>query len=154
MNIEPTFDRILVAIADPTRRAILDRLARGSARVTDVAEPFDMSLAAVSKHVQVLERAGLVRRTRSGREPRSASTRGRSVRSCGGRRAPLVFNAWLNPKSPGALSFGIERAIVNTVVDVLFYHSVKHERFELPMVTGTGTAGRGTWTCWRSGSRR
>ncbi len=68
MNIEPTFDRILVAIADPTRRAILERLARGSARVTDVAEPFDMSLAAVSKHVQVLERAGLVRRTRSGRE--------------------------------------------------------------------------------------
>ena len=68
MNIEPTFDRILVAIADPTRRAILDRLARGSARVTDVAEPFDMSLAAVSTHVQVLERAGLVRRTRSGRE--------------------------------------------------------------------------------------
>jgi DNA-binding transcriptional ArsR family regulator len=57
-----------VAIADPTRRAILDRLARGSARVTDVAEPFDMSLAAVSKHVQMLERVGLVRRVRRGRE--------------------------------------------------------------------------------------
>jgi DNA-binding transcriptional ArsR family regulator len=68
LNIEPTYDHVLVAIADPTRRAILDRLARGSARVTDVAEPFDMSLAAVSKHVQVLERAGLVRRSRNGRE--------------------------------------------------------------------------------------
>lgn len=61
-------DQVLVAIADPTRRAILDRLARGSARVTDVAEPFDMSLAAVSKHVQMLECAGLVRRVRRGRE--------------------------------------------------------------------------------------
>ena len=61
-------DQVLVAIADHTRRAILDRLARGSARVTDVAEPFDMSLAAVSKHVQMLERVGLVRRVRRGRE--------------------------------------------------------------------------------------
>ena len=59
---------MLAAIADPTRRAILGRLARGEARVTDVAEPFDMSLAAVSKHVRILERAGLVRRTRQGRE--------------------------------------------------------------------------------------
>lgn len=68
MNIQPTLDVVLTAIADPTRRAILDRLARGAARVTDVAEPFDMSLAAVSKHVQALERAGLVRRARRGRE--------------------------------------------------------------------------------------
>ena len=59
---------MLGAIADPTRRAILNRLARGPARITDVAAPFDMSLAAVSKHVQTLERAGLVRRTRQGRE--------------------------------------------------------------------------------------
>ena len=59
---------MLAAISDPTRRAILDRLARGPARVTDVAEPFEMSLAAVSKHVQMLERAGLVRRARRGRE--------------------------------------------------------------------------------------
>jgi DNA-binding transcriptional ArsR family regulator len=64
----PTLDALLVAIADPTRRAILDRLTRGPARVTDVAEPFEMSLAAVSKHVQILERAGLVRRARRGRE--------------------------------------------------------------------------------------
>src|SRR5690242_17679783 len=61
-------DTALAAIADPTRRAILDRLARGPARVTDVAEPFAMSLAAVSKHIKVLEQAGLVRRTRQGRE--------------------------------------------------------------------------------------
>jgi DNA-binding transcriptional ArsR family regulator len=64
----PTLDHVLAAIADPTRRAILDRLARGPARITDLAEPFDMSLAAVSKHVQTLERAQLVRRTRLGRE--------------------------------------------------------------------------------------
>ena len=59
---------MLAAVADPTRRAILDRLCRSEARVTDLAEPFDMSLAAVSKHLQALERAGLVRRERRGRE--------------------------------------------------------------------------------------
>ena len=64
----PTLDHVLVALADPTRRAILGRLRRGPARVTDVAEPFEMSLAAVSKHVRMLERAGLVRRARRGRE--------------------------------------------------------------------------------------
>jgi DNA-binding transcriptional ArsR family regulator len=61
-------DAVLAAVADSTRRAIIDRLAKGPARVTDVAEPFSMSLAAVSKHVQVLEKAGLVRRSRHGRE--------------------------------------------------------------------------------------
>jgi DNA-binding transcriptional ArsR family regulator len=61
-------DAVLAAVADPTRRAILDRLARGPARVTDVAAPFAMSLNAVSKHIKVLERARLVRRTRHGRE--------------------------------------------------------------------------------------
>ena len=64
----PTLDHVLAAIADPTRCAILDRLTRGPARVTDVAEPFEMSLAAVSKHVRMLERAGLVHRARRGRE--------------------------------------------------------------------------------------
>ena len=58
----------MTALADPTRRAIIQRLARGRARITDVAEPFQMSLAAVSKHVRMLERAGLVRRARQGRE--------------------------------------------------------------------------------------
>jgi DNA-binding transcriptional ArsR family regulator len=61
-------DLVLAAIADPTRRAIVDRLARGPARVTDIAAPFAMSLNAVSKHVKVLERAQLLRRTRNGRE--------------------------------------------------------------------------------------
>ena len=61
-------DETMLALADPTRRAILQRLSRGEARVTDVAEPFAMSLNGVSKHIIVLERAGLVRRRRSGRE--------------------------------------------------------------------------------------
>jgi DNA-binding transcriptional ArsR family regulator len=64
----PNLDKVLAAASDATRRAILARLAQGPARVTDVAEPFAMSLAAVSKHVKVLEGAGLVRRTRQGRE--------------------------------------------------------------------------------------
>ena len=57
-----------MALADPTRRAILHRLASGETRVTDLAEPFAMSLNSVSKHIRVLERARLVRRRRSGRE--------------------------------------------------------------------------------------
>lgn len=52
------------ALADPTRRAILARLASGEAAVTELAEPFDMSLPAVSKHLKVLERAGLIERSR------------------------------------------------------------------------------------------
>jgi DNA-binding transcriptional ArsR family regulator len=52
------------ALADPTRRAILARLTRGEASVKDLAKPFDMTLPAVSKHLKVLERAGLVQRSR------------------------------------------------------------------------------------------
>jgi len=52
------------ALADPTRRAILARLAAGETSVTELAEPFDMSLPAVTKHLKVLERAGLIRRGR------------------------------------------------------------------------------------------
>ena len=52
------------ALADPTRRAILTRLARGEASVSELAEPFDMTLAAVSKHLRVLEQAGLIVRER------------------------------------------------------------------------------------------
>jgi DNA-binding transcriptional ArsR family regulator len=63
-----SLDLAFAALADPTRRRIVERLARRAARVTDLARPFDMSLNAVSKHVKVLERAGLVRRTRIGRE--------------------------------------------------------------------------------------
>ncbi|QCK86222.1 helix-turn-helix transcriptional regulator [Phreatobacter aquaticus] len=54
----------LSALADPTRRAILARLSQGEASVTDLAEPFAMSLPAVSKHLKVLERAGLISRGR------------------------------------------------------------------------------------------
>ena len=54
----------LAALADPTRRGILARLATGEATVTELAEPYDMSLAAVSKHLKVLERAGLIARGR------------------------------------------------------------------------------------------
>jgi DNA-binding transcriptional ArsR family regulator len=61
-------DQTLMALADPTRRAILGRLARGSARVTELAEPFDISLNSVSKHIRILERARLVRRRKEGRE--------------------------------------------------------------------------------------
>jgi DNA-binding transcriptional ArsR family regulator len=52
------------ALADPTRRAILARLATGATSVTELAEPFDMSLPAISKHLKVLERAGLIARGR------------------------------------------------------------------------------------------
>lgn len=61
---EDQLDQIFSALADPTRRAILGRLAAGEASVNDLAEPFDMSLPAVSKHLKVLERAGLVVRGR------------------------------------------------------------------------------------------
>ena len=57
-------DLTLAALADPTRRAILARLAAGEATVTELAEPFDMSLPAVSRHLKVLERAGLITRGR------------------------------------------------------------------------------------------
>jgi DNA-binding transcriptional ArsR family regulator len=55
---------IFAALADPTRRAILARLASGEMTVTELAEPFDMSLPAISKHLKVLERAGLIERRR------------------------------------------------------------------------------------------
>lgn len=61
-------DATLLAIADPTRRAILARLGAGEARVTDLAAPFAISLNSVSKHIRMLERADLVRRRKSGRE--------------------------------------------------------------------------------------
>jgi DNA-binding transcriptional ArsR family regulator len=61
-------DQTMMALADPTRRAIVQRLLRGEARVTELARPFPMSLNAVSKHIRILERAGLVRRRRAGRE--------------------------------------------------------------------------------------
>jgi DNA-binding transcriptional ArsR family regulator len=68
MPAPKTLDRTLLALADPTRRAILQRLSAGEARVTDVAQPFKMSLNAVSKHILVLERAKLVTRRKEGRD--------------------------------------------------------------------------------------
>lgn len=59
-----TLSQTFAALADPTRRAILARLCSGEATVSELAEPFDMSLPAVSKHLKVLERAGLVARGR------------------------------------------------------------------------------------------
>jgi DNA-binding transcriptional ArsR family regulator len=59
-----TLDATFAALADPTRRAILTRLASGEATVTELAEPFDMTLPGVSKHLKVLERAGLISRGR------------------------------------------------------------------------------------------
>src|SRR3546814_18285359 len=61
-----SLSQTFAALADPTRRAILARLCAGEATVSDLAEPFDMSLPAVSKHLKVLERAGLVRRGAEG----------------------------------------------------------------------------------------
>jgi DNA-binding transcriptional ArsR family regulator len=63
MRVERLND-IFAALADPTRRAILARLTAGEATVTELAEPFAMSLPAVSKHLKVLERAGLIARGR------------------------------------------------------------------------------------------
>ena len=68
MSTPRTLDTTLLARADPTRRAILQRLSSGEARVTEVARPFDMSLNAVSKHILVLERAKLVKRRKVGRD--------------------------------------------------------------------------------------
>jgi DNA-binding transcriptional ArsR family regulator len=73
MNITASnrLDRTFAALADPTRRAILARLATGDAHVSELAEPFDMSQPAISKHLKVLERAGLISRGRDAqRRPR------------------------------------------------------------------------------------
>lgn len=88
----PTLDNIMVALSDQTRRSILERLFEGEARVTDLAKPFDMSLNSVSKHIRILERAGLVVRRKSGRdhflsfnaEPFNAATAWMNERARGG----------------------------------------------------------------------
>lgn len=59
-----TLSITLSALADPTRRAVLSRLIAGAASVTELAEPFDMTMPAVSKHLKVLERAGLIARSK------------------------------------------------------------------------------------------
>ncbi len=62
-----SLDLVFSALADPTRRAILTLLLEDDMAVTDVAEPFEMSLAAISKHLQILSRAGLIEQERRGR---------------------------------------------------------------------------------------
>jgi DNA-binding transcriptional ArsR family regulator len=67
MQTQPQTDQLsttFAALADPTRRAILARLAQGEATVTDLAAPFDLSLPAISKHLKVLQRAGLIEQGR------------------------------------------------------------------------------------------
>jgi DNA-binding transcriptional ArsR family regulator len=64
MTIGDPLSEVFAALADPTRRAILARLATGQATVNDLAEPFPISLQAISKHLKVLERAGLITRGR------------------------------------------------------------------------------------------
>ena len=61
-SVPPNLDAVFAALADPTRRAILSRLAVGEASVNEIAAPFEMSQPAVSKHLKVLERAGLIER--------------------------------------------------------------------------------------------
>lgn len=68
VKLDERLDRAFSALGDPTRRAILERLAEGSAAVSELAEPFRMSLPAVMKHIAVLEEAGLTRREKRGRQ--------------------------------------------------------------------------------------
>jgi DNA-binding transcriptional ArsR family regulator len=85
MIASPQLDATFAALADPTRRAILARLASGEATVMELAEPFAMSQPAISKHLKVLERAGLISRGRDAQR-----------RPCRMEAAPLVeATAWI-----------------------------------------------------------
>src|SRR5688572_13030873 len=67
LNQSAPLDRVFQALADPSRRLMVERLTRGPASVSELARPLDMSLAAVVQHVQVLEASGLVRSAKAGR---------------------------------------------------------------------------------------
>ena len=67
-------DRVFHALADATRRALVERLSRGPASVTDLAKPLDMTLAAVVQHLQVLEQSGVIRTEKAGRVRTCASS--------------------------------------------------------------------------------
>lgn len=67
LNQQPNLDLMFQALADPTRRAMIDRLSRGPASVSELAKPFDMSLPAVVQHLQALENSGLVTSQKVGR---------------------------------------------------------------------------------------
>jgi len=68
ISTDSELDRAFLALADPVRRALVARLSRGPATVNELAEPFAMSKQGVSKHIQVLESAGLITRTRNGQQ--------------------------------------------------------------------------------------
>lgn len=83
---EATLDRVFFALSDPVRRAIMERLGESKLLVSELAAPFDISLQAVSRHIQVLVRAGLVRQERSGR-----------ISRCSLEAGPILTAAlWLN----------------------------------------------------------
>jgi len=90
MKRNPKIDRVFHALGDPTRRAMLERLSSGPMSVSLLAEPFDMSLAAVVQHLQVLQKAGLVKTEKTGR-----------VRSCRVEASGLrVAEEWLRARRP------------------------------------------------------
>jgi DNA-binding transcriptional ArsR family regulator len=83
---DDTLSTTFAALADPTRRAILERLARGDATVGELAQPFDLTMPAISKHLSVLERAGLIAKSRDGQR-----------RNCRITATPLKnATSWLN----------------------------------------------------------
>lgn len=67
LNYQTPIDRVLQALADPTRRIMIERLSRGDASVSELAEPLDMSMPAVMQHLQILETSGLVKSEKTGR---------------------------------------------------------------------------------------
>jgi DNA-binding transcriptional ArsR family regulator len=88
LNSQPQLDLVFQALSDPTRRAIVERLGRGPASVSQLAEPFAMSLPAVLQHVAVLETSGLVRSEKVGR-----------VRTCRIERATLsTAETWIRER--------------------------------------------------------
>ena len=90
MSSSDRLDRVFAALADPTRRAIVARLTAGDTAVLDLARPFQMSQPAVTKHLQVLERAGLVS------QAKVARTRPRRLEL----KALAELDAWLEPYRP------------------------------------------------------
>src|ERR1700759_5594505 len=91
---------IFSALADPTRRAILARLAEGEATVTELAEPFDISLPAISRHLKVLEKAGLISRSRLA-QWRSSRLEAEPLRAATARVGPLPRAAGWPQGPPG-----------------------------------------------------
>lgn len=67
LNQQTALDRVFQALADPSRRSMVERLSRGPASVSELAQPFDMSLPAIVQHLQVLESSGLIRSEKTGR---------------------------------------------------------------------------------------